>query len=413
MGIGNKLKSLTKKEKVVISCIAAVIVVAAAAICFAVFRNNMLANTMRLLRIQGTVNLEDSKGVTKPVMENLRFQSGDALITGADGLASIGMDDTKIVTLQNDSRAEFRKKRKQLELKLTKGAVFFNVTEKLKEDERFEIKTSTMTAGIRGTSGIVYYDSKDDFRESVMVTDGEVTVSATNPKDNVTRSVKVTGGQKVKVYFYENDNIHDSVEFKLTDITEDDFKGFMLGWLADNDDLLTRMSNYLDWDKDKLRNILRGIADGSIVPEPTPEPTTVPETTTSETTTAATETSETTPPPETTKPAKKVTKKPVKKVTKAPVRKKKKKKTSSEPKVPSGYTKVVWGKTYDGHKVYIVGKNLDSDEPTFLGYSKGWKSLTYDYSTVGAYKYVLMFMMGNTTYYVDYLQSLSDGGIIG
>ena len=105
-----------------------IIVVAAAVICFIVFRNKMLANTMRLLRVQGTVNLEDSKGASKPVIENLRFQSGDALSTGSDGLASVGMDDSKIVTLQNDSRAEFRRKNKQLELKLTKGAVFFNVT---------------------------------------------------------------------------------------------------------------------------------------------------------------------------------------------------------------------------------------------------------------------------------------------
>ena len=113
MSTGSKLKSLSRNEKIAVSSIAAIIVVAIAVICFIVFRNNMLANTMRLLRIQGTVNLEDSKGVTKPVIENLRFQSGDALNTGADGLASIGLDDTKIVTLQNDSRAEFKKKKKE------------------------------------------------------------------------------------------------------------------------------------------------------------------------------------------------------------------------------------------------------------------------------------------------------------
>ena len=155
MDIGSKLKSLKRTDKIVISTIAAIVVVAVAVICFVVFRNSMLANTMRLLRIEGTVNLEDSKGSSKPVIDNLRFRSGDALNTGADGLASIGLDDSKIVTLQNDSRAEFKKKRKQLELKLTKGAVFFNVTEKLKEDEKFEIKTSTMTAGIRVSSTMI------------------------------------------------------------------------------------------------------------------------------------------------------------------------------------------------------------------------------------------------------------------
>ena len=71
---------------------------------------------MRLLRVEGTVNIEDSRGGSKSVTNNLRFQSGDALNTGADGLASVGLDDTKIVTLQNDSRAEFLKNGKKVNL---------------------------------------------------------------------------------------------------------------------------------------------------------------------------------------------------------------------------------------------------------------------------------------------------------
>ena len=149
MSITDKFKNLTREKKIIIAVSATVVVAAVVVVCVILSRNNYLASTMRLLRVEGTVNIEDSKGGSKPVATNLRFQSGDALNTGSDGLASVGLDDTKIVTLQNDSRAEFLKKGKQLELKLTKGAVFFNVTEKLKADETFEIKTSTMTAGIR------------------------------------------------------------------------------------------------------------------------------------------------------------------------------------------------------------------------------------------------------------------------
>ena len=155
-----------------IACSAAAVALIAAVVVVAVLsRNGYIATTMRLLRVDGTVTIEDSKGGIKPVIDNIRFQSGDALSTGSDGLASVGLDDTKIITLQNDSRAEFTKQGKHLELNLTKGAVFFNVTEKLQPDETFEIKTSTMTAGIRGTSGMVYYDQQDD-RDSLIVTDG-------------------------------------------------------------------------------------------------------------------------------------------------------------------------------------------------------------------------------------------------
>ena len=120
-------------DAVTVSVIAAVAVAAVGITIFLINRNMILATTMRLLKVEGTVNIEDASGTVKPVIDNIRFQSGDTLSTGADGLASIGLDDTKIVTLENDSRAEFYKNNKQLELQLTKGALFFEVTEKLAE----------------------------------------------------------------------------------------------------------------------------------------------------------------------------------------------------------------------------------------------------------------------------------------
>ena len=394
MSTGNESKSLSRNQKIAVASIAAIIVVAAAVICFIVFRNRMLANTMRLLRVQGTVNLEDSKGASKPVIENLRFQSGDALITGSDGLASVGMDDSKIVTLQNDSRAEFRRKNKQLELKLTKGAVFFNVTQKLKEDEKFEIKTSTMTAGIRGTSGIVYYDAADGNRESLMVTDGTVEVSATNPNDNVTRTVKVEGGKKVKVYFYEDDKLHDSVEFVLEEITEEDLSRFTLEWLANDEELLDRISGFTGWDKDNLKKALLGLANNTeptVPTEPTTEPT-VPTQASSETTPAPTPTPTPTPAPK--KPAKKKKKKST--VTYAPV--KKKKKTSSAPSIPSGWSKYSsgWGTTYNGHKVYIIHQNNE----IFKGYlNKKWVELDQSYNEEDSGEYMYFYSTGASVYY--------------
>ena len=108
------------KRKIIIISVIALAVVAAAVICIVFARQGYLATTMRLLHVEGTVNIENSKGGSKPVVDNLRFQSGDALSTGADGLASVGLDDAKIITLDHESRAEFKKKKKQLELKLTK-----------------------------------------------------------------------------------------------------------------------------------------------------------------------------------------------------------------------------------------------------------------------------------------------------
>lgn len=277
MTLINNFKNLSNQKKIIIS-VAAVAVIAVAVVCIVLGRNNYLATTMRLLRVEGTVNIEDSKGGTKPVLDNIRFQSGDALSTGADGLASVGLDDTKIVTLQNDSRAEFRKSGKHLELRLTKGAVFFNVIEKLGEDETFEIKTSTMTAGIRGTSGMVYYDADDGGRESLVITDGVVEVSATNPVTGETRTAKVEGGQSIKVYLY-SDRTEDSVEFYLEDITEEDLSDFALENITENAELMDRVCAYTGWDEDKLKSAFNDIQNGNITPTPTVTLTPTPENT--------------------------------------------------------------------------------------------------------------------------------------
>nr|MCR4767257.1 hypothetical protein [Saccharofermentans sp.] len=86
MGFIEKIGGLSRKNRIIIISALAAVVVAAVVIIF-LSRNNYLAKTMRLLRVEGTVNIESSTGGTKPAADNIRFQSGDALNTGSDGLA--------------------------------------------------------------------------------------------------------------------------------------------------------------------------------------------------------------------------------------------------------------------------------------------------------------------------------------
>ena len=276
MGINFNFRKMTLGMKIIYSVVALGIVVAIV-IAIVLSRNGYLANTMRLLRVEGTVNIESGNGGTKPVIDNIRFQSGDALNTGADGLASVGLDDSKIVTLQNDSRAEFSKNGKHLELKLTKGALFFNVTEKLNDDETFEIKTSTMTAGIRGTSGYVYYDNEG--RDSLIITDGVVIVTAINPETGETKYAEVRGGQSITVYLY-SDRTQDTVEFSITDVTENTLPEFPLQMLSENEELMNRVCEFTGWDKATLTALVNtAISAGANTPETTGTPTPTPKAT--------------------------------------------------------------------------------------------------------------------------------------
>ena len=258
-------------------------------------RSSYLATTMRLIRTQGDVRIISAEGGSKPAAKNKRFESGDMLVTGvSDSLASVSLDDSKIVTLQTDSKAEFIKKSKQIELKLTKGALFFEVVQKLNADESFEIKTSTLTAGIRGTSGYIYYDEQG--RDSITVTDGTVIITAVNPDTGEIKYAEVKGGQRLTVILY-NDRTTDSIDFEIEDLKEEDLNDFILKMLVENDKLLDKVCNETGWDKQKLKDLLNAILNTQIegtevTPTPTEEETEPADTSESETETE-TETEET------------------------------------------------------------------------------------------------------------------------
>ena len=109
------------------------------------------ASTMRLLHHEGSVEIFDVSGQPRFLMDNVRFASGEAMQTGADGHASVSLDDTKIVTLDTGSRVAFIQEDSHIRLNLEQGAIFLDVQEKLDENEGLDIQTTNMTVGIRGT----------------------------------------------------------------------------------------------------------------------------------------------------------------------------------------------------------------------------------------------------------------------
>jgi len=260
-------KNLTFGMKLLYALLGVAIIIVI--VCVIIFnRSNYLAKTMKLVRAEGTVKVEREGGKLKPISKNSRFESGEALFTGLDGLATVSLDDTKFVTLQPDSRVEFSKVNKQLGLKLTKGGMFFEVTEKLKDGEIFEIKTSTMTAGIKGTSGYFCLDA--DGNETLTVTDGKLIISAVNPQTGERKYAEVSGGQRITVYLYsETTKEHDTIELDVVDIGEEDLEDFTLKMLGNNERLLTKVCEYTGWDRDKLKELINAILTKQVTPAPT------------------------------------------------------------------------------------------------------------------------------------------------
>lgn len=263
----NLPKNLTFGMKLLYALLGVAIIIVI--VCVIIFnRSSYLAKTMKLVRAEGTVKIEKEGGKLKPISKNARFESGEALFTGLDGLATVSLDDTKFVTLQPDSRVEFSKVNKQLGIKLTKGGMFFEVTEKLKDGEIFEIKTSTMTAGIKGTSG--YFGLDVDGNEYLTVTDGKLIISAVNPETGERKYAEVSGGQRITVYLYsDSTKEHDTIELDVKDIAEDELEDFTLKMLGNNERLLTKVCEYTGWDRDKLKSLINAILTKQVTPAPT------------------------------------------------------------------------------------------------------------------------------------------------
>ena len=113
------------------------------------------ASTMQLTKTEGTVTVANASGRSLSVRDKMRLYNGYTIKTEAKSYAWVALDDTKLVKVDAASEIEVRKNGKNLELLVSSGNLLFNVTEPLKDDETLNICTSTMVAGVRGTTGWV------------------------------------------------------------------------------------------------------------------------------------------------------------------------------------------------------------------------------------------------------------------
>ena len=200
MGLLNKIRSMSLKMKIISSI--AIIAIIVSVVLFNVSRDACLVYTMSVLCIAGVANAWSTMYAYKPVAKNNHSLSGNAMKNGSVGLATADHNNSKTVTLQNDSRAEFQKKGKRLELQLTKNAESSYDNSELQAEKTFEIKTSTMPAGNQGTSGMICSDNAGGSRESLTVASDTLEVC---DADSVTVWAQADFIQAIKDLGYDKD----------------------------------------------------------------------------------------------------------------------------------------------------------------------------------------------------------------
>lgn len=159
------------------------------------------ASVLKLTKTTGTVNVSKSSGKAITLRSDLRLYNGYHVTTGQSSYAWINLDDTKLLKEDTASEVEVRKQGKKLEVNLSAGNVFFDVSEKLDSDESLNISTSTMVAGIRGTSGWVEIVSRT--RSRFYVLDGSVQCTVSDPVTGQRKLETADAGEMVECVVYE------------------------------------------------------------------------------------------------------------------------------------------------------------------------------------------------------------------
>lgn len=248
MSADNKESDGKKKKRIIIAIVSALLI-ALLSVGFFIYRDQFMAITMRIQRLVGTVNLYN-EGQEQELREKMRLGAGQTVETAGESLIMVSLDDTKLMTMEESSKADIKARGKKLEFDLIEGNLFFNVTEKLKKRESFDIYTSTMICGIRGTSAYVGRDSTR--HETLMVTDGVVSVDATNPVTKETIHVDVYAGEKITIFLDEEAEGDATISIKKEKFREEDLPSLALDAIRKSPELQKRIAKATGFSTERL-----------------------------------------------------------------------------------------------------------------------------------------------------------------
>ena len=195
---------------------------------------------IRLLQTEGTVNVSSTSGKSYSTREDMRLYNGYVVSTEEASYAWITLDSDKAVKLDQCSSLEVRRSGKNLELLLKSGELFFNVTAPLKEDEKLNIRTSTMVTGVRGTAG--WIKLLESGVSQVGILEGRVVCRVANPFTGASRTLVVKAGQIGEFRVYEADSEGEGADARLLGIgSADEISGFILEELLKDPDLVRKI----------------------------------------------------------------------------------------------------------------------------------------------------------------------------
>lgn len=151
--------------------------------------------------VKGKVRVENTKGSVVAKV-GTKVQEGDTIITEKESRAKIAMEDRNIINVSPETTFKITKYSnsktdKNVQLNLIEGKIRNNVEEKYdNKNSKFEVKTATAVAGVRGTQFITSFNKITKVTE-VITLRGQVTFQSIATGDKpASDPVVVNKGEK-------------------------------------------------------------------------------------------------------------------------------------------------------------------------------------------------------------------------
>ena len=137
---------------------------------------------------KGSVKIESAKKGASDAKVGAKIYEGDTVVTGADSRAKIVMSDRNVINVNPDTKLQIAKYendaasgKKNVEMNLLQGKVRNNVEQTYDGDKnKFEIKTPTAVAGVRGTQFLTGFNPGTQMT-SIVTFKGAVTLASVGP----------------------------------------------------------------------------------------------------------------------------------------------------------------------------------------------------------------------------------------
>ena len=157
--------------------------------------------------VKGKVFIEAADTTRAEAKVNSKIYEGQTVITEADSRAKIVMSDRNIINVLPNTKLKIEKyktsaREKSVSLNLIEGRVRTNVEQDYdNKNNKFEVRTSTAVAGVRGTQFITSYN-KDNQLTEVVTINGRVSlmsIAKAGLGKSLPVEVSVSKGEKVQI----------------------------------------------------------------------------------------------------------------------------------------------------------------------------------------------------------------------